>query len=340
MELESIQNIMKFNQYPCPAAFINLDLPIELQEEIKNKIKRYVSVVDFQNEKINTPLSQEMKSTIQFYNPELKDPVKFNEFETKLRSTFQKTFFEIVNELFPKLENDVDLILLFEENGSKFYLDFSLKNKDNSYIQQVIEQILYKTFDDEDELPFFGDDLQWQEAIDEKTEKIIDEYRKNINDLNEYQQFLITIATKKILREKAEDLKNSYISKLVVKPDYSIVLPYLNLEIKLNALTKALYIFLLKENGYVALDQLHFYRSEIMDLYLNTSNLSDIDKMHESLDRVLDVSTKSIFTHLSRIKNAFYKEMTEEYARLYVVSGSGLRNRFIPLSKDIIELNI
>ena len=330
-----------FNQYPCPAAFINPDLPIELQEEIKNKIMRYVLVVQFQDEKINTPLSQEMKSTIQFYNPELKDPVKFNEFETKLKFTFQKSFFEIVNELFPKLENDVDLILLFEENGRKFYLDYSLKDQDNSYIQQVIEQILNKIFyEDDDETIDFGDDLQWQEAIDEKTEKVIDEYRKNINDLNEYQQFLITIATKKVLREKAEDLKNSYISKLVVKPDYSIVLPYLNLEIKLNALTKALYIFLLKENGYVALDQLHLYRSEIMDLYLNTSNLSDIDKMHESLDRVLDVSTKSIFTHLSRIKNAFYKEMTEEYARLYVVSGSGLRNRFIPLSKDIIELNI
>jgi len=57
----------------------------------------------------------------------------------------------------------------------------------------------------------------------------------------------------------------------------------------------------------------------------------DYDKMSKSIDDVINLETKAIYTHLSRIKSAFYKIMDASFAQYYIVSGSGENERKVLL---------
>jgi hypothetical protein len=119
-----------------------------------------------------------------------------------------------------------------------------------------------------------------------------------------------------------------------------IQLPYFKKEVELSHLTKAIYFLFLKHPEGINLKELVNYKKELLTIYTSVSNQLDYDKMAKSIDDVINLETKAIYTHLSRIKSAFYKIMDASFAKYYIVSGSGEDERIVLFNtKDIIWNN-
>ncbi|MFY8161210.1 MAG: hypothetical protein ACOVNU_07755, partial [Candidatus Kapaibacteriota bacterium] len=86
----------------------------------------------------------------------------------------------------------------------------------------------------------------------------------------------------------------------------------------------------------INLKELKTYRKELLTIYTSVSNQLDYDKMAKSIDDVINLETKAIYTHLSRIKSAYYKIMDESIARNYIIDGSGENDRKINLSPSAV----
>lgn len=58
-------------------------------------------------------------------------------------------------------------------------------------------------------------------------------------------------------------------------------------------------------------------------------------KLAQSIDDVVDINTKAIYTHFSRIKSAFQKVMDYEVAKHYTISSDyqGGTFKYIPILK-------
>ena len=83
-----------------------------------------------------------------------------------------------------------------------------------------------------------------------------------------------------------------------------ILLPYFKKEVELSHLTKAIYFLFLKHPEGINLKELGKHKKELLTIYTSVSNQLDYDKMSRSIDDVIDVETKAIYTHLSRTKSA------------------------------------
>ena len=87
------------------------------------------------------------------------------------------------------------------------------------------------------------------------------------------------------------------------------------------------YFLFLKHPEGINLKELSNYKKELLTLYKSVSNQLDYDKMAKSIVDVINLETKAIYTHLSRIKSAFYKIMDASHANHYIISGNGEENR-------------
>ena len=83
----------------------------------------------------------------------------------------------------------------------------------------------------------------------------------------------------------------------------------------------------LKHPEGINLKELGNYQKELLSIYTSVSNQIDYDKMVKSVEDVVNLETKAIYTHLSRIKSAYYKIMDESFAKYYIVSGYGEEDR-------------
>lgn len=70
-----------------------------------------------------------------------------------------------------------------------------------------------------------------------------------------------------------------------------------------------MYLLFLKHPQGIKLNELGNYKKELVSIYFSVSNQLDYDKMIKSVDDVINLETKAIYTHLSRIKSAYYKIM-------------------------------
>lgn len=200
---------------------------------------------------------------------------------------------------------------------------------------------------------------KWQMETDPKTGKLVKklEFEEDSPLSMECQARLDVIASElmalkesgelylalPILKELMQDnllLDKKELSPLVVDQDYSLRFPlYGGMELKLSHLTKVVYLLFYRHIGGIRLSELAHYREELRELYLEISNQNNLDKMEESIDNLIDLSTKAIYTHFSRIKSALYELMYEKIAERYcIVSDQKDKDlRYIPWCKMQIE---
>lgn len=87
----------------------------------------------------------------------------------------------------------------------------------------------------------------------------------------------------------------------------------------------------------INLKELAKYKKELLTIYVSVSNQLDHDKMIKSIEDVVNLETKAIYTHLSRIKSAFYKIMDASHANHYIVSGNGENNRKVLFNTKAVD---
>jgi len=175
------------------------------------------------------------------------------------------------------------------------------------------------------------------ENLDEETKGKVYAIKNQLEELKKSGQFLFALPIiKDTLSNYTEELDLTSVSKISIDTDNRITLPYFNnMEIKMSNLTKAIYILFYKNPKGIDLQQLQLYKNQLQSIYFSISSYDDLDKLAQSIDDVVDINTKAIYTHFSRIKSAFQKVMYYEVAKHYTISSDyhGGTFKYIPILK-------
>lgn len=169
---------------------------------------------------------------------------------------------------------------------------------------------------------FKSDDF---ESLDEETIQKIKEVERNLEHLKSSGNFVFVaplleafLKEKKVLDKIKEPPYDLYISP----SDFRITIPDLNVEIKMNALTKAVYFLFLSCRKGIDLNNRYLYKEYLLKIYLAISNKTDVDAMKQSVDAVADFNNSNlIYMHISRIKSAFKKQFNDDLASYYYIQG-------------------
>ncbi|MGG7035358.1 MAG: hypothetical protein ACI7YS_09220 [Flavobacterium sp.] len=177
--------------------------------------------------------------------------------------------------------------------------------------------------------------------LDTETIDKLKQIESQLKELKSNGQLLFALPIlKKIISDTANGIDLGSVSKMHIDEDFNIRLPHFNnLEIPLSHLTKAVYILFYNHPKGINIKELHRYKEELKDFYSSISNQSDYDKMMQSIEDLIDPSSKAIYTHISRIKSAFYRVMDEVYAKNYIITGDGFGNdiKRIPILEEFEE---
>lgn len=171
------------------------------------------------------------------------------------------------------------------------------------------------------------------EILDEDVRETLEELEKKIERLR-----LLGIPLDVIVAFVA---RYETISRLLITDDLRIFLPdYNNIEIKMPALYKAVYLlFIYHRKKGIVLQQLEKYHSDLVLFYRKTKNteqltprqLESINKLESSWD-----DDGSIYVVLSKIKTAFKNAIDEHLAKHYYIEGRPGEPYNIALSQDLI----
>jgi hypothetical protein len=178
------------------------------------------------------------------------------------------------------------------------------------------------------------------EQLDEDAIEVINDIENRLSKLQDSGQLLFLIPIlKDLLNKQSQKIDFNSISKMEIDYQNKIQLPYFKKEVELSHLTKSIYFLFLKHPEGINLKELHNFKKELLTIYTSISNQLDYDKMAKSVDDVINLETKAIYTHLSRIKSAFYKIMDASFAQYYIVSGSGEEDRKVLFNTFSITWN-
>lgn len=116
------------------------------------------------------------------------------------------------------------------------------------------------------------------------------------------------------------EMAKSKLSQLLITKDYRFLLPAYNKEVEISPLHKAVYLLFLNHPEGIEFKELINYRQELRALYRKTANIMDVDKIEDSVDRLVNPLDNAINEKCSRIKKAF-TDITDEYtAQYYIIS--------------------
>jgi len=176
------------------------------------------------------------------------------------------------------------------------------------------------------------------EKLDEEATLIVADFKERLAALSDSGQLLFIVPIlKDLLDKQTEKIDFKSISKIKIDKQNKILLPYFKKEVELSHLTKSVYFLFLKHPEGINLKELENFKKELLTIYISVSNQLDHDKMIKSVEDVVNLETKAIYTHLSRIKSAFYKIMDASHANHYVISGNGEENRKVLFNTNAID---
>ncbi len=223
--------------------------------------------------------------------------------------------------------------------------DYFYSNSDNNYelfFEEAIQYLSRNEWEDyalgDAMIGSFLPTVDYSEQLDEEAKEIVQDLENKLKELKDSGQLLFLIPVlKDLLNKQSHTIDFNSISKMEIDYQNKIQLPYFKKEVELSHLTKSIYFLFLKHPEGINLKELGNYKKELLTIYNSVSNQLDYDKMAKSIDDVINLETKAIYTHLSRIKSAFYKIMDASFAKYYIVSGSGVEDRKVLFeTKDII----
>ncbi|MEG1585446.1 MAG: hypothetical protein RR346_01075 [Bacteroidales bacterium] len=109
-----------------------------------------------------------------------------------------------------------------------------------------------------------------------------------------------------------------------------------NMEVKMPALSKALYLFYLHHEEGVRLDELRKHREEIFHIYRAISTYTNEQQLYKAVASLTDYTGNTLSSNISRIKRAFTGILGEESA-MYLISGDKGEAKRIHLDRKWIE---
>lgn len=125
-------------------------------------------------------------------------------------------------------------------------------------------------------------------------------------------------------------------SRLTITKNGAIMLSDYNKEVKMEPLTKAVYLLFLKHPEGIAFKHLPDYRKELVELYTMIKPLSINDRVLKSIEDVTNPLLNSINEKCSRIKAAFRAEVDVSLADQYYITGKSGEQKNITLPRKLV----
>lgn len=125
-------------------------------------------------------------------------------------------------------------------------------------------------------------------------------------------------------------------SRLTIKKDGTIMLSDYNKEVRMEPMTKAVFLLYLKHPEGIAFKELPDYRKELAELYVKIKPLGLNDRVIKSIEDVTNPLLNSINEKCSRIKAAFVAEVDASLADQYYVTGKSGEQKKITLPRKLI----
>lgn len=146
-------------------------------------------------------------------------------------------------------------------------------------------------------------------------------------------------AIKKLVSQKNLLVPETTLSPVVVNKQYKILLPgFGNIEVKMHALPKAVYILFLNHPEGIRFKELPEYKKELLNIYSRITNKYEPEEIERAVNDLVDVKKPSINQKCSRIREAFKTIMDENIARHYYINGAKGEPKKIALGASLIKL--
>lgn len=126
------------------------------------------------------------------------------------------------------------------------------------------------------------------------------------------------------------------VSRLTVTKDGAVMLTDYNKEVRMEPLTKAVYLLFLKHPEGIAFKTLPDYRKELAELYNIIKPLGFNDRVIKSIEDVTNPTLNSINEKCSRIKAAFLAEVDASLVDHYYITGKSGEKKKITLPRKLV----
>ena len=163
---------------------------------------------------------------------------------------------------------------------------------------------------------------------------------ENINDLmEEIRERVVKLRQRGIAEYLLEQLihPDNRLSRMVITNDYRIILPdYHDMEIKMEPLTKAVYLIFLRHSEGIIFKYLPDYRKELAQIYSDLRPAGLTDKAIQSIEDVTNPLLNSINEKCARIRGAFVGQFDDYMAKHYYIDGKRGEVKKISLPRDLV----
>ena len=184
----------------------------------------------------------------------------------------------------------------------------------------------------EEEQEILTIEQQKEQALRDIQAKIL-EYVTTYHD--DPTQLLNTMLEGKIVLGQKDQL-----SKLVVNNDLKIVLPnYNEVEVKMPAMCRTIYILFLKHHEGIALRDIAGHRADLESIYSVVKPGRSEEKAKESIDNLLDPMSNTLNEYISKINRCFKScILNNKLADHYCITGKRGETYRIDLAPELITL--
>ncbi len=333
----------KLNMYIVPYDYIVLkcdNIKPRLLEEIKQKAKTKGKKLILIREPDN---NVNLVKYINYLYPAIPKEFVLNQIKSDILSKRDNNITKSIL-FFAGLKDVPDNFILSIAFGKRMLFTYfessNLIERLDSHIR-IEEEYFYKLFPEFEDSHFSVDYVEDQDEnikINESTKKIMLELIKQIDALKESGDYLMVLPIIEAYLRKIDDTKLIKTSSVLIDAEYKIFLvDFDNLEVKLNSLTKCIYLLFLNHPKGILLSELILHKGELIEYYLEVSNSEDYDLMRKRIDKIIDLKSNEIYVHLSRIKSFFYKKYDKKIADDYIITGAKSRPKAISLKESKIK---
>ncbi len=142
------------------------------------------------------------------------------------------------------------------------------------------------------------------------------------------------------LLEKNKLLESKVIlSPILIDKHYNIFLPaFGNIEIKMHALPKTVYIFFLRYPKGIRFKELYQHKAELLEIYNMVTNKDGKEEIERAIKDLVNMTKPNINIQCSRIRASFRNLMDEHIAKHYYIDGPNGEPKKIPLPKELIDI--
>ncbi len=189
----------------------------------------------------------------------------------------------------------------------------------------------------------YDGDLNQEDWLDEPA---VPDLEPDVPDLEPDEQTKAILAEIEMLQRKygisIEELEavialRVKLSRLHITEKKAIVLEdFDHKEVKMDTLTKAVFLLYLKHPEGIRYKELSDYQQELEEIYSSITGREDLDSIRKSVADLCDPLNNSINEKVSKVKKAFKDVVNEHTAKFYYIDGKKGTAKRIALDRDLV----